>query len=868
LFIVYHYVIKHKRKCAHKPLSLELIFRRKKENMNKANRMQVTKILVFVTYSVLTLFFLTFSTISGTFLHPQAWDDWEANPMYISPFAGSPTPIGYSPDKLRTAYNLPALGGAGTTIAIIDAYDTPDILNCFNTFSNQYGLPDNSTGNFIVHKMPGTILTDSNWSLETCLDVEWTHAIAPNAKILLVEAVSNSRNNLLSAVDYATSQPGVVTVSMSWGDNEFSSIVNFDSHFNKPGITFFAASGDDGSNVIWPAVSANVVSVGGTTLNLKPDGIVISEIAWRNSSGGVSKYIAKPIFQTNFGLTYANRAVPDVSYNGDPSTGVAVYNGSWWKVGGTSAGAPQWAAIHALGLSATNVNLYNRAKSAFSSYFRDITEGSNYVNSTTPGYDLVTGLGSPLTTNFRTKVTVTPSAGPANGSVTINGEGFALSNSVNISYSNPINSSWIPLTNNLTITSDTFSYAFNAPDLFQNNSEGDNQPKFDNIIFRVVDDNNHSYTTTVPYTEWRRGIAQIGTSTAVGLYGNNTNFVTSVFVQNGDSVPLSGYWFIPGNITVLWDNTTSLGTIATDNTGFFNTTLTVPPTPAGPHTLKLNDGATNFCINITRLPTVTNDYQDGWHTTDFLITLNPDYAVNESFYRINDGPVSNITANGQPAITTEGSNKLEYGSTWDIYGTGMMELPRTTLVNIKLDKTVPTGSITPSNTNVNFPIITLDLSATDDVSGVAQMRFSNGNSDWLGWEAFATSKIWILPTGDGAKTVNVQFKDAAGLTSQVYSCMVNFAASTATPNPADSATIKPADTASPLTTPAPSTSPINSATIEPSVTPQIPEANTEMFLILLASSSLTIALLFKKSAKKNANKFFCKGISIYLTKFL
>ena len=222
--------------------------------------------------------------------------------------------------------------------------------------------------------MPGTDLpppSNIDWQLEACLDVEWAHAIAPNATILLVEATSASDSDLLSAVDYATSQPGVVAVSMSWGNNEFSSepSSSFEDHFNKPGITFFASSGDDGTNVMWPAASANVVSVGGTTLNLNSAGKVISETAWGNSSGGVSNYVAKPIFQTNFGLTYPNRAVPDVSYNGDANTGVSVYNGTWWKVGGTSAGAPQWAAIHALGLSATNTNLYARAKSVYSTYF-------------------------------------------------------------------------------------------------------------------------------------------------------------------------------------------------------------------------------------------------------------------------------------------------------------------------------------------------------------------------------------------------------------------------------------------------------------------------------------------------------------------
>ena len=181
-----------------------------------------------------------------------------------------------------------------------------------------------------------------------------------------------------------------------------------------------------------------------------------------------------------------------------------------------------------------------------------------------------------------------------------------------------------------------------------------------------------SYNTTVPYTEWRRGIAQVGNLTAQGLFGNNTNLATSVFVQNGDSVPVSGEWFSPGNISLFWDNTTNLGTVSTDNNGFFNTTVTVPTTSAGQHTLTINDGAANFCLNLTRLPLVANDYVDGWHTSDFTINLTPDYAVNETFYRINGGPIFNVTANGQPKITTEGSNNtLEYWSTWNVYGTGI-----------------------------------------------------------------------------------------------------------------------------------------------------------------------------------------------------
>ena len=109
--------------------------------------------LVFVTCS---MFIIAYFVPDRTFLAAQPEDNWVAHPMYISPFAGSPTPIGYNVTQIRTAYNLPSSGGNGTTIAIIDAYDTPNILTYFNAFSNQYGLPDSSTGNFIVYKMPGT----------------------------------------------------------------------------------------------------------------------------------------------------------------------------------------------------------------------------------------------------------------------------------------------------------------------------------------------------------------------------------------------------------------------------------------------------------------------------------------------------------------------------------------------------------------------------------------------------------------------------------------------------------------------------------------------------------------------------------------
>jgi subtilase family serine protease len=338
-------------------------------------------------------------------------NDWSAHPlMHVRPAAATPSPTALTPTQIRSAYGLPSTGGAGTTIAIVDAYDDPNVLNDLTVFSTQYGLLPIS---FVEHKMATTISVNTGWALETSLDVQWAHAIAPNATILLVEARSNGLSDLLAAVNYAKSQPNVVAVSMSWGGSEFSTETSYDSYFSSSTITFFASSGDNGAGVIWPASSPNVVAVGGTTLNLASGSVV--ETGWSGSGGGVSRYEPKPAYQTNFGLSGSKRAVPDVSYDADPNTGVPVYDSlgysgqsGWFQVGGTSAGAPQWAAIQALGLTASNNNFYQDAKSsAYASYFRDITGGSNGY-SAGPGYDYVTGLGSPLTTNFTLPTTPPP----------------------------------------------------------------------------------------------------------------------------------------------------------------------------------------------------------------------------------------------------------------------------------------------------------------------------------------------------------------------------------------------------------------------------------------------------------------------------
>lgn len=318
-------------------------------------------------------------------------------------------PQGMTPEQIKKIYHLPTTGGHGT-IAIIGAYDDKTIEKDLNTFSKQFYLPACTESNGCFHKqlIGGGTKTDAGWALETSLDVEWSHAIAPKAKILLVAAKTPSGKNLLDAIDYATKQPEVVAISMSWGGAEFPDETSLDSHFiSKYRATFFASSGDNGAGVSWPAASPNVVAVGGTSLASK------SETAWDGSGGGVSAFESEPSCQINYKISKANghRAIPDVAYDADPASGFSVYRSSgagknnWYVLGGTSAGAPQWAAIKSLGLSADNAKFYaDKAGANHNKYFNDIRSGSNgdcgYFCEARRHYDFVTGLGSPLTANF------------------------------------------------------------------------------------------------------------------------------------------------------------------------------------------------------------------------------------------------------------------------------------------------------------------------------------------------------------------------------------------------------------------------------------------------------------------------------------
>lgn len=344
-------------------------------------------------------------------------------------------PVGMTPDTVRTAYGFDDVSfngivgdGTGQTIAIISAYHNPNMVNDLKVFDQTFGLSDPPTFR-IVNQDGGTKLPKNNksWGSETALDVEWAHAIAPGASILLVEAKNAS--NFGQAIDYARRVPGVSVISVSAAGDEYKNEAYADGLFTTPlghaGETFVFAAGDDGTGAEYPSASPNVLSVGGTSLYVYGDGEWYDEAVWSGGGGGLSKYEGIPSYQNGLGLT--SRGTPDVAYNGDPETGFAVYDsygsGGWMQFGGTSAGTPQWAALLAIanqGRALAGKGSLANAQAVMyampSADFHDITFGSNGISAQS-GYDLATGLGSPIADrliadlvayNGSTDFTVTP----------------------------------------------------------------------------------------------------------------------------------------------------------------------------------------------------------------------------------------------------------------------------------------------------------------------------------------------------------------------------------------------------------------------------------------------------------------------------
>ena len=327
--------------------------------------------------------------------------DAAANPLATS------GPTGYGPADLIAAYKLPA-GGAGQTIAIVDAYDDGNAEADLAVYRSTFGLPPCTTANGCFRKVDqngGTAYPrgDAGWAQEISLDLDMASAVCPGCKILLVEASSNSFANLSAAVDRAALL-GANAISNSYGGGEYSGEVTAQSHYNHPGIAITVSSGDNGYGVEFPAASQYVTAVGGTTLNRASNTRGWTETVWSGAGSGCSAYVSKPSWQTDAGC--ARRTVADVSAVADPNTGVSVYDtyrlhpGGWLVFGGTSVSAPIIAGVYALAGNASTITYGSYPYSHTTSLF-DIISGSNgscggsYLCTAGTGFDGPTGLGTP-----------------------------------------------------------------------------------------------------------------------------------------------------------------------------------------------------------------------------------------------------------------------------------------------------------------------------------------------------------------------------------------------------------------------------------------------------------------------------------------
>jgi subtilase family serine protease len=363
----------------------------------------------------------------------------------------------YGPKQIRRAYSIQPLldqgySGRGRTIVIIDAFQSPTIVNDLHVFDRLFGLPNPALNIIAPFGLTPFNPNDPNqvgWSAEITLDVEWSHAIAPGATIDLVLAVSNQDQDIFNVTKYAIDNNLGDVLSQSFGEAETCANPQllqqehqlFEEARDK-GISVFASSGDTGAaqptcdgstyflSASTPASDPLVTSVGGTYLNANPQsGQYIGEAAWNDSfgasGGGFSTIYARPGYQQGF-FSHAGRGVPDVSYDADVNGGVL---GVWSEsgqgmnvvfiFGGTSAGSPQWSAITAIAdqfaqqrLGWLNPNLYEigQNRSLYAACFHDIRVGTNTFTgagsngqtvtiqgyNTLIGWDAVTGLGTPI----------------------------------------------------------------------------------------------------------------------------------------------------------------------------------------------------------------------------------------------------------------------------------------------------------------------------------------------------------------------------------------------------------------------------------------------------------------------------------------
>jgi subtilase family serine protease len=339
----------------------------------------------------------------------------------------APVGDGYGPSSLQSAYNLTSdssSGGAGESVAVVDAFNDPDAVSDLATYRSAWGLPACNTSteagclnvvnqNGAASPLPSNA-GDTGWDVEESLDVDMVSAICPNCHIYLVEASNATIADLGTAVKSAVDTLHVSYVSNSYGGSQSSSDPTYDTdYYAHAGDAIVASAGDDGYGVSYPAASRYVTSVGGTTLD-QVTGTTRgwTETVWGSALGGegtgggcANKSETRPTWQKYTVTGCAYRLDNDVAAVADPNTGVAIYDtyseGGWLEVGGTSVASPIIASVYALADN-LKAGVYPSSDSySHTSDLNDVTVGSNGTCKKTlwcnagAGYDGPTGNGTP-----------------------------------------------------------------------------------------------------------------------------------------------------------------------------------------------------------------------------------------------------------------------------------------------------------------------------------------------------------------------------------------------------------------------------------------------------------------------------------------
>jgi subtilase family serine protease len=316
-------------------------------------------------------------------------------------------PPGLTPADIADAYNLGGAPAPSTAVAIVDAYDDPNAEADLAVYRQQYGLPACTTANGCFTKVDqqgdASPLPDPDpgWATEISLDLDAVSAACPSCHILLVEADSADTPSLGAAEDTAA-RLGATVVSNSYGTDEYPQMNADKAHWQHPGTSIVASSGDFGfTTASFPAVLGSSIAIGGTTLTRAPDTTRgWTESAWAGAGSGCSAYIGKPSWQHD--KHCLNRTVADISAVADPDTGLAVYDtfeaDGWAVFGGTSLAAPLISAMIARsGRVIPNAQrIYTHANALYDPVGgRNGFCGGDYLCTGKRGYDAPTGMGSP-----------------------------------------------------------------------------------------------------------------------------------------------------------------------------------------------------------------------------------------------------------------------------------------------------------------------------------------------------------------------------------------------------------------------------------------------------------------------------------------